>query len=313
MALRRALARRFLEHQKADSSPFQTRSSAAEMSRVLSPRRPILQRQLIVLPAGQTEHLSLPRCGSLLKMIRRINPDSIRVGAVPLPAQSEADTGRMTVADVKKVLRASQMEAVRSRLRMISRTYISYSEFLQICREGSSSEESAASIARLLDESNAVITLGNLVFLRPGELLRAIGNAIPLPLPKQTDQGLKEMREMELKKADIDKKAAAGVQRELWCGLGFMVAQTMGFMRLTFWELSWDVMEPICFFATSVYFMAGYAFFLRTLKEPSFEGFFESRFASKQRRIMRSCNFDLKRYSELKELSAVDGWNDKRV
>ncbi|XP_020573690.1 calcium uniporter protein 2, mitochondrial-like [Phalaenopsis equestris] len=95
-------------------------------------------------------------------------------------------------------------------------------------------------------------------------------------------------------------RAAAGVRRELWCGLGFLLLQTLGFFRLTFWELSWDVMEPVCFYVTSSYFMAGYSFFLKTSKEPSFEGFFEIRFAAKQGRLLRDSNFDLRRFDELK-------------
>lgn len=107
---------------------------------------------------------------------------------------------------------------------------------------------------------------------------------------------------MEKQKAAIDKKADALVRRELWCGLGYMVVQTAAFMRLTFWELSWDVMEPICFYVTSMYCMAGYAFFLRTSKEPSFEGFYKSRFSVKQKKLMKLHNFDEVRYNELRKI-----------
>ena len=115
----------------------------------------------------------------------------------------------------------------------------------------------------------------------------------------------RELEAMEAQKADIDLVAAAKVRRELWCGLAYLVVQTAGFMRLTFWELSWDVMEPICFYVTSMYFMAGYAFFLRTKKEPSFEGFFESRFEAKQKRVMLARGFDLRRYGELRRACGV--------
>lgn len=106
---------------------------------------------------------------------------------------------------------------------------------------------------------------------------------------------------MERHKFEIDRKAEFLVRRELWCGLAYLVVQTAGFMRLTFWELSWDVMEPICFYVTSMYFMAGYTFFLRTSKEPSFEGFFQSRFHAKQKRLMKLQNFDEGRYNELRK------------
>lgn len=105
---------------------------------------------------------------------------------------------------------------------------------------------------------------------------------------------------MEKEKAAIDERAETLVRRELWSGLGFLMVQTAAFMRLTFWELSWDVMEPICFYVTSGYFIAGYTFFLRTSKEPSFEGFFQSRFSTKQRRLMKARNFDIARYNDLR-------------
>lgn len=132
-------------------------------------------------------------------------------------------------------------------------------------------------------------------------MIKAIENFIPKPRPSLSDPLRGELKAMEGQKAEIDRRAAAQVRRELWCGLGFMIVQTAAFMRLTFWELSWDVMEPICFYVTSLYFMAGYTFFLRTAKEPSFEGFFQSRFASKQKRLMKTHNFDPKRFNELKK------------
>lgn len=110
-----------------------------------------------------------------------------------------------------------------------------------------------------------------------------------------------ELDEMEKQKGQIDKKAKTLVRRELYCGLGFLVAQTLGFMRLTFWELSWDVMEPICFFVTSLHFAMAYGFFLRTSTEPSFEGFFQRRFKAKQKKLMKVHNFDIEKYNQLRQ------------
>lgn len=140
------------------------------------------------------------------------------------------------------------------------------------------------------------------------QVVRAIQSLIPAEprtaRPQPEDPRMKELEEMEKQKEVIDRRAEALVRRELWGGLGYLVVQTAAFMRLTFWELSWDVMEPICFYVTSVYCMAGYAFFLRTSREPSFEGFFHSRFSSKQKRLMKLQGFDLARYNELKKASS---------
>lgn len=135
------------------------------------------------------------------------------------------------------------------------------------------------------------------------KVAKAIESVIPLPMTKEREQDPRtdELKAMEEKKAVIDSKAEALVKREMWCGLGLLLLQTTGCMRLTFWELSWDVMEPICFYLTSVYFMAGYAFYLRTSQDPSFEGFFRSRFVAKQKQLMRTHNFDVDKFDELRK------------
>ncbi|CAN1324284.1 Calcium uniporter protein 2, mitochondrial, partial [Linum perenne] len=125
---------------------------------------------------------------------------------------------------------------------------------------------------------------------------------IPFPATNPNDPRKKELEQLEQRKALIDERARTQVRRELWGGLGYLVVQTAAFMRLTFWELSWDVMEPICFYVTSIYVMAGYAFFLRTSREPTFEGFFQSRFLAKQRKLMKNHKFDLERYNELRKV-----------
>ncbi|ONK75927.1 uncharacterized protein A4U43_C03F22040 [Asparagus officinalis] len=221
----------------------------------------------------------------------------------------------ISITDTKKVLRASQVEAVRRRLRGIPNSQVSYSEFVGICSDVGGGFEPGMSVAKLLDDSGAVIVLGNVVFLRPDQVARAIESVMPLPTPKENknDPRVDELRAMEEEKAEIDVKAEALVRRELWCGLGLLLLQTTGFMRLTFWELSWDVMEPICFYVTSVYFMASYAFFLRTSREPSFEGFFESRFSAKQKRLMKTQNFDMERFNELRKACHGQQHKDKNL
>ncbi|KAL3525771.1 hypothetical protein ACH5RR_014143 [Cinchona calisaya] len=230
-----------------------------------------------------------------------ISRDRIRLDGLRPPASKE-ENGEITVEDARKLLRLSQLETVKARLRQIEKKWILHEEFLEICSQGWWSFEEAKQLAKMLDESGTVFVLGNVVFLRPEQVVKAIqGLIMPVPAPHPNDPRLKELEEMEEQKAAIDKKADLMVRRELWCGLAYLVIQTAAFMRLTFWELTWDVMEPICFYVTSIYCMAGYAFFLRTSKEPSFEGFFQSRFSSKQNRLMKLNNFDQEKYNELRK------------
>ncbi|KZV48075.1 hypothetical protein F511_12625 [Dorcoceras hygrometricum] len=116
------------------------------------------------------------------------------------------------------------------------------------------------------------------------------------------DSRKEELDGLEVQKAQIDRKAEVLVRTELYSGLGFLVLQTLGLMRLTFWELSWDVMEPICFFLTSLQFALAYLFFMKTSIEPSFVGYFQRRFKVKQKKLMQINNFDVERYNHLRRV-----------
>lgn len=133
------------------------------------------------------------------------------------------------------------------------------------------------------------------------QVAKSMDKIISESIASPNDPRRKELENMEKQKVLIDQKAQSLVKGELYCGLGFLVIQTLGFMRLTFWELSWDVMEPICFFVTSFHFALAYGFFLKTSKEPTFEGFFQRRFKVKQKKLIKIHNFDLEKYNKLRE------------
>ncbi|XP_057952514.1 calcium uniporter protein 2, mitochondrial-like [Malania oleifera] len=270
--------------------------------------RRVLQKRWIFQPALSSEVRSRATGEGLMEKLKvmDIARDRLRLeGLVPPTARSEG----ITVEDARKVLRLAQLGIVKSKLREIRRSRIPYEEFVQICANGCSSRDDGVRFAKMLDESGSVIILGNVVFLRPDEVVKAMANLIAAQ-PKDDPRSRKELEEMEKQEAAIDKKAELAVRRELWAGLGLFVVQTLGFMRLTFWELSWDVMEPICFYVTSTYFVAGYAFFLRTSREPTFESFFHSRLAAKRKRLMKINKFDIARYNELRRACNLPQYGD---
>ncbi|XP_051189333.1 calcium uniporter protein 2, mitochondrial [Lolium perenne] len=295
-ALRRAVAQRFAA---APQATYGMRRFTQERPAF----RPTMPPDAGFLPLADRirDHLgvSFPRIN-----LDGLVPPAAPPAPAPAPAREEAraDVGSLTVAEARKVLRATQMEAARARVRASREGAVPYADFLSLCCDAAGAD-AGPSVARALDESGSVIVLGKTVFLRPEMVVKAIEKVIPMPRAPaiaENDPAREELKAMEAVKADIDRRATLQVRRELWGGLAALALQTAGFMRLTFWELSWDVMEPICFFVTSTYFMAGYAFFLRTKREPSFEGFFQSRFLVKQKRLMKARDFDLRRYSELR-------------
>ncbi|CAD5171705.1 unnamed protein product [Musa acuminata subsp. malaccensis] len=262
-----------------------------------------VQKRPIFHPALPPDRHALPLGDRLLERICGLSPDRIRLDlllppSAPIPAAAEQEEEE----EEEKRPPVARVDAARARLRATGKRCVSHAEFVRICCEASGGDR-GMEVARSLDESGAVVVWGDVVFLRPEEVAKAIETVIAPSLARWSDAEREELREMEATKAEIDRSAVAHVRRELCCGLGLLAAQTAAFMRLTFWELSWDVMEPICFYITSIYFMAGYAFFLRTAREPSFEGFFATRFAARQKRLMKARNFDIHRFDELRRAS----------
>ncbi|KAI4388413.1 hypothetical protein MLD38_000740 [Melastoma candidum] len=255
-------------------------------------------------PRLPPELLSLPLGEKLRETLRRVDGHS--PAPPPLLPQMPLDRGRFSVEDARKLLRATRLEMLKGKLRSIRSSTISYDEFLRICDEAGDDHEKGAELARTLDKSGNVIVLRDVVILRPEQVAKFMETLVYRSLAMPNDPRRGELDRLEREKARIDQRARAQVWTELYCGLGLLVAQTAGFMRLTFWELSWDVMEPICFFTASVHFAVAYCFFLRTSTEPSFEGYFRRRFLTKQRKMMDAHKFDVVRYRELRRAFYLD-------
>ena len=110
-----------------------------------------------------------------------------------------------------------------------------------------------------------------------------------------------ELKRLQEKKEEIDVMAHRQVRRILWSGLGMAVIQVGFFFRLTFWEFSWDVMEPIAFFTTTTGIVIGYAYFLFTSRDPTYQDFMQRLFNSRQRKLCKKLNFDVERFKELQQ------------
>lgn len=88
-------------------------------------------------------------------------------GLVTPPEAAEEGAAAAAVMDVRKLLRATKLEAVKSKLRKVPQNCIGYSEFVEMCAENCSDRDEAKKVAKMLDDSATVIILGDVVFLKP--------------------------------------------------------------------------------------------------------------------------------------------------
>lgn len=115
----------------------------------------------------------LPTGEKLIEQLRGMDivRNRIRLDGLSPPATvTQPPVGKLTVEDARKLLKVTQLEMVKSKLRQIEKSCVSYKEFVEICVDVSSSEDQGIEFAKILDESGTVIVLGNVVFLRPDQV-----------------------------------------------------------------------------------------------------------------------------------------------
>uniref|UniRef100_A0A0E0MBV8 Calcium uniporter protein C-terminal domain-containing protein n=1 Tax=Oryza punctata TaxID=4537 RepID=A0A0E0MBV8_ORYPU len=159
----------------------------------------------------------------------------------------------------------------------------------------------AEALARAMDEAGVVLLFRDKAYLHPEKVVDLVRRAVPLALSPDDDSRKEELKQLQEKKEEIDKVAHKQVRRILWSGLGFFMCQVGLFFRLTFWEFSWDVMEPIAFFTTASGLLVGYAYFLITSRDPTYQDFMERLYLSRHRQLCVKHSFDMEKYLELQK------------
>ncbi|KAI3910251.1 hypothetical protein MKW92_041929 [Papaver armeniacum] len=188
----------------------------------------------------------------------------------------------ISFTEAKKLMRLVNVESLKRKLGMEQEEVIGYSDLLRACESMgvARSYDEAAAFARVLDEAGVILLFRDKVYLHPDKFL--------LLLAPEDDPRRDELKKLQKEKEDIDVLAHKQVRRILWSGLGFSVLQVGLFFRLTFWEFSWDVMEPIAFFTTTT-----------GLVDPTYQDLMKRLFLSRQRKLCKRQNFDVDRFVEL--------------
>ncbi|KDP45659.1 hypothetical protein JCGZ_17266 [Jatropha curcas] len=216
-------------------------------------------------------------------------------------------TENITCAEVKRLMRLVNVEGLKIKLGMEGKEVIPYTDLLQACQSlgVARSQEEAAAFARVLDEAGVVLLFRDKVYLHPDKVVELIRRAMPLAFTPEDDPMRVELRTLQERKEEIDILAHRQVRRILWCGLGIALAHIGLFFRLTFWEFSWDVMEPISFFATTTGIIVGYAYFLFTSRDPTYQDLMKRLFLSRQRKLFKKQKFDVEKFKELQKKCKV--------
>jgi len=179
-------------------------------------------------------------------------------------------------------------------------------ELVRTFKTPARSEAETQKMMKLLEDSGRVIVLEDMVYLHPRDVTASVLRVLP-GVPSRvygvTDTDLKSMQtEFETLNESYQqaqRSAAARSRMVVSSGLLVLCLQLATFVRLTYVEFSWDVMEPLSYFVGLANAIAVYIYYLWNRRDFSFETWQSSLESKSLKRTLQSKGVDLDRYVSL--------------
>eukprot|EP00877_Chromochloris_zofingiensis_P009240 jgi/Chrzof1/456/Cz01g16150.t1 len=184
--------------------------------------------------------------------------------------------------------------------------YLSYSELLNFIKKNGdvTSDKEAEDMANALMRTGNLLYFNGVVYLNPHEVAEVVLRALPadaIRAQKRLNEVETELKDMEHQYQQIQQAARRWPRFWLNVGCGAVFTQLVGFAYLIWWELSWDVMEPIAYMVGLTYSFMAYLYFLGTKGKTQFDyGAFNEYWTEQQlEKKMNEKGFNLDRFRHL--------------
>jgi len=194
-----------------------------------------------------------------------------------------------------------------------------------LCEEKGVSKEEVFNLSRLFTDSGVIFhsyeaqdpILATTVILKPknlSEIISALFGDKALFSGSHSLEAynklVKEYDELTDKKAVIDQMALKSSNRWIVACGAYMVLQASILARLTWWEFSWDIMEPITYFITVSTGIVGWTYFAMTKNEYTYQNLRDQLANRKKIKLYKRKGFDLRRYHYLETILGSRGKED---
>lgn len=113
-----------------------------------------------------------------------------------------------------------------------------------------------------------------------------------------------ELQPLEKVRQDLHLRATKRARVLSWVGLGLMGLQFGFLARLTWWEYSWDIMEPVTYFVTCGTAMAMFAYHVLAMQDYSYPDTYEREVVMTIHRLAKKNSFDVPKYNRLQSEKA---------
>ncbi|XP_042877898.1 calcium uniporter protein, mitochondrial-like isoform X1 [Penaeus japonicus] len=109
-----------------------------------------------------------------------------------------------------------------------------------------------------------------------------------------------QLAPLEKKRDDLVTAAERRTSILTWAGLGYMALQFGFLARLTWWEYSWDIMEPVTYFVTYGTAIGAYAYYVVTKQDFVLPDVRDRQFLLSFHKKAKKLGMDVSQYNDLK-------------
>lgn len=222
------------------------------------------------------------------------------------PLNSDEPHSRESVSQAAIILKHAGMAHLREELEAVSerQATIPYKQLLKLIQEAgvAGSVQEAQRVTDALCTAGVVLRFRAQVYLRPDEVAQSVLSALPDTLNDLENKARSleaDLQPLEEMKQRIDRSAYWRSKAVMWSGFSLLVVQWGVFYWLTWYELSWDVMEPVAYFVSLGTAIGFYLFFLLTNEPFDYRPFQQKLFTRWQQRHLSKINFDKSTFDRL--------------
>jgi len=201
---------------------------------------------------------------------------------------------------------------LRKTLERDPRFRITKDEFMQLASHYKFTPSEAEKFLSDLDRASVLAVVpqaSNFVFLKPERLGKHLADIFDPEATEfqrllvRTKNELEEKQalktEMDLVKSKLDARAERSASRILWLSVVGLVGHATLVARLTWWELSWDIVEPITYLVTYSTSIGVFLYFCTTRVEYNYLSLFQRMVQKRKDKTYQKYNFDKEKYDAL--------------
>lgn len=229
------------------------------------------------------------------------------------PSTITPDTPTLNTTQIRDIVTNLSYNRIANDLSQRAADKITFQSFSDLVAKHGVSKGDAAEVAQRLHAAGSIIYVpqARVVYTHPERVVSAVLKALDLSdvstineiqLNKEELARLEqEIVPLQETYAVMQKRAYKYADRVIWTSLAAVLLQYGALARLTFFELSWDIVEPISFYWSFSFTLMGVIFFAATKTEFSYDGIRNMLYARKMRRLIKKTGFEDAKFTELKD------------